>query len=86
LRKRGNVMAEKNVVVYSAPTCPYCAMVKQYLSQKGVAYTEHDLSKDASKAREMVEKTGQMGIPVIIIDKNIVIGFNKARIDELLAS
>jgi glutaredoxin 3 len=61
-------------------------MVKEYLSQKGVAYTEHDLSKDPSRAREMVEKTGQMGIPVVIIDENIVIGFNRARIDELLAS
>lgn len=60
-------------------------MVKEYLSQKGIIYTEHDLSKDPSKAREMVEKTGQMGIPVVIIDENIVIGFNKARIDELLA-
>jgi len=61
-------------------------MVKEYLSQKGIVYTEHDLSKDPSKARELVEKTGQMGIPVIIIDENIVIGFNRARIDELLAS
>ena len=60
-------------------------MVKEYLSQKGVDYTDHDLSKDPNKAREMVAKTGQMGVPVIIIDENIVIGFNKARIDELLA-
>ena len=61
-------------------------MVKEYLSQKGIAYTDHDLSKDLSKAREMVEKTGQMGVPVIIIDENIVVGFNRARIDELLAA
>lgn len=60
-------------------------MAKEYLSQKGITYTEHDLSKDPSKAREMVEKTGQMGVPVVIIDENIVIGFNRARIDELLA-
>ena len=60
-------------------------MAKEYLSQKGIAYTEHDLSTDISKAREMVAKTGQMGVPVVIIDDNIVIGFNRARIDELLA-
>ena len=60
-------------------------MVKEYLSKKGINYTEHDLSKDISKAREMVEKTGQMGVPVIIIDENIVIGFNRGKIDELLA-
>lgn len=60
-------------------------MAKEYLSQKGIVYTEHDLSKDPSKARDMVEKTGQMGVPVVIIDENIIVGFNKARIDELLA-
>ena len=79
-------MAEKNVVVYSTPTCPYCKMVKEYLSQKGITYTEHDLSADYNKAREMVQKTGQMGVPVVIIDDNVVIGFNRAKIDELLAS
>jgi glutaredoxin-like YruB-family protein len=79
-------MAEKNVVVYSTPTCPYCKMVKDYLSQNGVTYTDHDLSKDYNKAREMVQKTGQMGVPVVIIDDNIVVGFNRAKIDELLAS
>ena len=61
-------------------------MVKEYLSQKGIAFTEYDLSKDPNKAREMVEKTGQMGVPVVIINENIVIGFNRAKIDELLAS
>ena len=60
-------------------------MVKEYLSQKGITYTEHDLSKDVSKAKEMVEKTGQMGVPVVIVDENIIVGFNKAKIDELLA-
>jgi glutaredoxin 3 len=79
-------MVEKNVVVYSTPGCPYCKMVKEYLSQKGLTFTEHDLSKDISKAREMVEKTGQMGVPVVIIGENIVIGFNKGKIDQLLAS
>jgi glutaredoxin 3 len=79
-------MVEKNVVVYSTPGCPYCKMVKEYLSQKGLTFTEHDLSKDINKAREMVEKTGQMGVPVVLIDENIVIGFNKTKIDELLAS
>jgi glutaredoxin len=61
-------------------------MAKEYLSQKGITYTEYDVSKDPSKAREMVEKTGQMGVPVLMIDENTVVGFNKARIDELLAS
>jgi glutaredoxin len=60
-------------------------MVKEYLSQKKITFTDYDLSKDIDKAREMVAKTGQMGVPVVIIDDNVVVGFNKTRIDELLA-
>ena len=60
--------------------------MKEYLSQKGIAYTEHDLSKDRDKVKEMVEKSGQMGVPVIIVDDNVIIGFNQAKLDELLAS
>ena len=60
--------------------------MKEYLSRKGIAYTEHDVSKDRSKVKEMVEKSGQMGVPVIIINNNVVIGFNQGKIDELLAS
>jgi len=60
--------------------------VKEYLSQKGIAYTNYDLSKDRDKIKEMVEKSGQMGVPVIVIDDNVVIGFNQVKIDELLAS
>ncbi len=60
--------------------------MKEYLSQKGIAYTNYDLSKDRDKIKEMVEKSGQMGVPVIVIDDNVVIGFNQVKIDELLAS
>ena len=59
--------------------------MKEYLSRKGIAYTDHDVAADREKAREMVEKTGQMGVPVIIIDGEIVVGFNQGRLDELLA-
>lgn len=60
--------------------------MKEYLSQKGIAYTEYDLSKDRDKIKEMVDKSGQMGVPVVIIDENVVVGFNRGKIDELLAS
>jgi len=60
--------------------------VKEYLSQKGITYTEYDLAKDRDKIKEMVEKSGQMGVPVVIIDENVVVGFNRGKIDELLAS
>lgn len=79
-------MTEKNVVIYSTPTWPYCAKTKEYLSQKKISFTEHDVAADREAAREMVEKTKQMGVPVIIIDdKDIVIGFNPDKLDELLA-
>jgi len=61
-------------------------MVKEYLSQKGVLFTEHDVSRDQKAAQEMVSKTGQMGVPVIIADGHIVIGFNRGRLDEILSS
>ena len=80
-------MAEKNVVIYSTPTWPFCRKAKEYLSQKGINFTEHDVSADQDAAREMVEKTKQMAVPSIIIDdKDIVIGFNTTKLDELLSS
>ena len=59
--------------------------MKEYLSQKKVAYTEYDVAKDKDKAREMVEKSKQMGVPVIIVDDTIVVGFNQAELEKLLA-
>jgi len=59
--------------------------VKEYLSQKGIAYVEHDVGSDRDKAMEMVEKSRQMGVPVIIIDDNIVVGFNQSALDKLLS-
>lgn len=59
--------------------------MKEYLSQKNVSYTEYDVAQDKDKAREMVEKSKQMGVPVVIVDDNIVIGFNQAELEKLLA-
>jgi len=59
--------------------------VKEYLSDKKVAFTEYDVSKDKVKAREMVDKTKQMGVPVILVNDNIVVGFNKPELEALLA-
>jgi glutaredoxin 3 len=59
--------------------------VKEYLSQKNVTYTEYNVAQDKDKAREMVEKSKQMGVPVVIVDDNIVVGFNQAELEKLLA-
>jgi len=77
-------MAEHKVVVYSVPTCPHCIQAKKYLDEKHIAYINHDVSADQQARKEMVEKSGQMGVPVIEIDGKIVIGFDKQDIDSLL--
>jgi glutaredoxin-like YruB-family protein len=78
-------MADKKVVIYSTPTCPYCKRAKDYLSRKGIRYTDIDVAQDREKAKEMTQKSGQMSVPVIIIDDEIVVGFNQVLLDKLLA-
>ena len=73
-----------DIKIYSTPTWPWCTKVKDYLRQKGINFTEYDVTKDYEKAVEMVQKSGQRGVPVIDIGGNIIVGFDKARIDELL--
>ncbi len=60
--------------------------MKEYLSQKGVKFTEYNVGQDRAKAKEMVQKSGQMGVPVILVDDQIVVGFNRPKLDQLLAS
>lgn len=74
-----------NITIYSTPTCGYCKMVKEYLTGKNVPFTDIDVTRDQKKAEEMIAKTGQFGVPVIDIDGNIVIGFDKRKLDEYLA-
>jgi glutaredoxin-like YruB-family protein len=72
------------VKIYTTPVCPFCNLAKQYLKEKGIEFEEIDVSKDEKAAMEMIQKSGQMGVPVIEIDGKIVIGFDKEKIDELL--
>lgn len=73
----------KNIIVYTTPTCPYCHAAKEFLSEHKVAFTDVDVSRDIAKAQEMVQKSGQMGVPVIDVDGEIIVGFNKARLAQL---
>ncbi|MFZ3011891.1 MAG: Uxx-star family glutaredoxin-like (seleno)protein [Minisyncoccia bacterium] len=75
----------KNVTIYSTPTCHFCHLAKDYFKANDIAYTEYDVASDLEKRKEMVEKSGQMGVPVIIIDNEITVGFDKPRIVGLLA-
>jgi glutaredoxin-like YruB-family protein len=77
-----------DVTIYSTPTCGYCTMAKDFLQEKGVEYEEVDVSVDQQKAQAMVEKTGQMGVPVIIINKDgqeeVLVGFDQVQLTNLL--
>lgn len=67
----------KKVTIYSTPACTYCKMAKEFFKEKGVEYTEHDVASDLEARKEMVEKSEQMGVPVIDIDGQIIVGFDK---------
>ena len=74
-----------NIRIYTTPTCGYCHQAKRFLSERGVKFTEYDVSRDRAAADEMVRTTGQMGVPVIVVDGQAVIGFDRARLEQLLA-
>lgn len=76
-------MANK-VTVYSTPTCPFCIRAKQFLKESKIQFEDIDVSSDQTKAQEMIERSGQMGVPVIDIDGTIVVGFDKDKIKEAL--
>jgi len=72
------------VKVYSTPTCPYCIRVKSYLQQKGIVFENFDVSSDEARLQEMVNASGQMGVPVIVVDGNVVVGFDREELEQLL--
>jgi glutaredoxin 3 len=74
----------KSVTIYSTPTCGFCYMAKDYFKRNDIEYQEKDVSYDKEAAEEMIKKTGQLGVPVIDIDGEIVIGFNEPKIATLL--
>ncbi|MCC6638997.1 glutathione S-transferase N-terminal domain-containing protein [Candidatus Falkowbacteria bacterium] len=74
----------QNILIYSTPTCPYCKMAKSFLKDHDISFTDIDVSTDANKAQEMIEKSGQMGVPVIDIDGEIIVGFDQKKISQLL--
>ncbi len=78
-------MTDKKVIIYSTPTWPHCKRAKEYLSRKEIPYTEYNVAVDREKVKEMIQKSGQMGVPVILVDDEVVTGFNQAKVDELLA-
>lgn len=74
----------KKITIYSTPTCHYCDLAKDYFQEKGLSYICYDVKNDIEKRKEMVEISGQMGVPVIKIGKKILTGFNQDAIEEAL--
>jgi len=72
------------VEIYSTPFCAYCKLAKEYFKTNNVSYTEYDVAADVQRRQEMLDKTRQMGVPVIIIDGKIIVGFDKSKIKQLL--
>jgi len=74
----------KNVKIYSTPTCPYCVKAKEYLEEKSIVFDNVDVSTDQDQAQVMIDKSGQMGVPVLDIEGEIIVGFDKEKIDKAL--
>lgn len=80
----------KSITIYSTPTCVYCRAAKDFFKEHNITYTEYNVAADSERVKEMVEKSGQMGVPVIVITdedgkEEVVIGFNKPKLEELLS-
>ncbi|OGG41610.1 NrdH-redoxin [Candidatus Kaiserbacteria bacterium RIFCSPHIGHO2_01_FULL_46_22] len=73
-----------NVTIYSTPSCHFCHAAKEFFNENKIAFTEHDVASDLEKRTEMIEMTGQMGVPVIKIDDDITVGFDEDHIKQLL--
>ena len=65
------------IMIYSTPSCTFCTMAKNFLKEHNVAFEEYNVATDLEKRKEMIQKTGQMGVPVIDVDGSVMIGFDK---------
>jgi len=75
----------KKVSIYTTPSCLYCNQAKEFFKENNVEYEAFDVSTDEEKRKEMIEKSGQMGVPVIFVDDEMIVGFDKAKLTELLS-
>ncbi len=84
LPSNGKERVQKNVIVYTTPTCSWCNTIKRHFQENGILYREIDVSKDQKSAEEMVRRSGQQGVPQTDINGQIIVGFDKTRINTLL--
>ena len=74
----------QNVTIYSTPTCVYCNMAKSFFKANNVSFTEHNVASDLEARKEMIDKTGQMGVPVIDLGNEVIVGFDEEKIKSVL--
>jgi len=74
----------KKVAIYSTPTCHFCSLAKDYFTENNIQFDAFDVASDLARRKEMVEKSGQLGVPVITIGDEVIVGFDKPRIDQAL--
>ena len=70
----------KEITIYSTPTCHFCELTKNFLTENNVSYTDYNVATDLEKRQEMIDKSGQMGVPVIFIGDEMIVGFDKEKI------
>lgn len=75
---------QPKVILFTTPTCTYCNAAKRYLRERGIKFRDVDVSRDSAAARDMVRRSGQSGVPVIDIGGKIIIGFDRAKVDQYL--
>lgn len=74
----------KKIKIFTTPACPYCVTLKNFFTEKDVQFEEIDVSSNEEAAKEMIEKSGQMGVPVVEIDGQIIVGFDREKISQIL--
>ena len=77
-------MQNKKITIYSTPACVYCHAAKEFFKENNLNYEEINVAADAEKRAEMIKRSGQMGVPVITIDNDVIVGFNRPKIQDLL--
>ncbi len=75
----------KKVIIYSTPTCHFCHLAKDFFGENEVPFTEYNVASDLEKRKEMVDKSGQMGVPVIDVGGEVIVGFDEEKLKELLS-
>lgn len=75
---------DKTITIYSTPVCHFCHMAKDFFKEHNIAYVEHDVASDQAARAEMIDMSGQMGVPVIVIGDDLIIGFDEPKVKEIL--